>query len=113
MPEIISNSDSTDPRPWFDFRVSSDLWVDIFEANGLAAATWTNASEQAEQALTENSRHSLGLTSGKETETHVLAVATDGGLEFVPRSEEAGVYYAHLGWYDPETGTWEKLEFVE
>lgn len=113
-PEITSSSDPDDPRPWFDYRVSTDLWVDVLEANGVAAAGWTNASEQAEQALKDDSRHSLALNPNKSEEEHVLAVDIDGQLVFVAASEQAPIYYAHLARYDPVAGEWtETLRFTE
>lgn len=111
MTTIRSNSDPSDPRPWFDLRFGSAGWVDVLEANGLAAAGWTNADEQAEQALKDNSRHSFNPATDEE---HLLAVDLEGNLVLEPRSEHAGTYYAHLGRYDPAAGEWlEKLRFTE
>lgn len=114
MPQIASSSDPDDPRPWFRFDMDSvTMQVDVAEANGLAAAPWTNASKSDEKALRENSKHAVGLSSEKPDERHVLAVTTGGTVEFVPQSEQQPVYYAHLAWYDPKTDTLEKLEFTE
>jgi hypothetical protein len=114
MPKISSSSDPSDPQPWFDFDFdSADLEVDIREANGLAAAGWTNASEQAEQDLVGNSIHAKSLNSEKDTEVHVLLIDLDGNLQFVPESEQPAVCYAHLAWYDPEADTLDQLTFTD
>lgn len=116
MAEIYSNPDPANPRPWFEYDVTDGpdgLSVAFEKANGLAAAGWTNASEAAEDALMNNSRHGLAVSPEKPDEVHVLAVTVDGDVVFVPRSEQAPVYYAHLGRYDPVDGYWDLLTFVE
>lgn len=113
MPKIVSNSDPTNPRPWFEFTLGTDLRTEITVANGLASAKWTNASSQEENALVNNSSHSHILNSNKNGEIHVLAVTLGGKLEFVPFSEQRDEYYAHLAEYDPNTGKITQLEFVE
>jgi hypothetical protein len=113
MPEIRSSRDPDDPRPWFDFRLRSDLRAVVEDVKGLAAADWSDADETDEQALVEDSPHSLVISREKPEERHVLAVTTDGAIEFVPESEQRPVYYAHLAWYDPLLDEITQLQFID
>lgn len=113
MPRIESSSDPSNGLPWFKFDVDTvDMSVGFSKANGLA--NFPDAAAGADlDHLPPNSRHSLKLSTDKPDEVHVLAVALDGTLEFVPVSEQREVYYAHLAWYDPSTGNADAMEFVE
>lgn len=111
--KIESNSDPNDPRPWFDHDLRSDLRADIRDANGAAAADWTTATETDEQTLVEDSSHSLTISSEKPEEVHILLVTTDGQLQFIPESEQPAVCYAHLAWFNPDTGEITQLNFQE
>lgn len=114
MMEVSGNPDPDSPEPWFSFDIDTvTMTVGFTEANGLASAEWTEAGSVTEQAIKDNSRHQLSLSSEKPGEVHILAVATDGAVEFAPRTETRGVYYAHLAWYYPGTGEVERINFVE
>lgn len=113
MTLINSVKDPDDPHPWFDFELRSDLRAEIREATGLSAAAWTDAATSDEQVLVDDSAHSLAISAEKPMEEHVLAVTTEGEIDFVPRSEQRAVYYAHLAWYDPETDELDVLEFAD
>jgi len=113
MPEIKSSSDAADARPWFNHDLRSDLRAEVEDANGLAAAEWTEATDNDEQTLVEESVHDLVISSEKPEEVHVLLVTTDAQLRFVPRSEQPAVCYAHLAWYDPASDEITQLNFTE
>lgn len=111
MTVIKSDPDPDTGRPWFDFDFdTSALEATFREANGLSNHPDAAANASVDH-LPPNSKHAMSLNANKDTEVHVLAVALDGTLDFVPLSEQRAEYYAHLAWYDPTDGTLDKLEF--
>jgi len=107
---IRSVDDPNNPKPWFEMDLDeASMSLRIRKANGLSRAL-AGVSPRAEQALVKT--HPLQLNPQARDEIHALAVTLDGSLEFVPMSKQRPVYYAHLGFYDPRTDTWELLEFV-
>lgn len=140
-PRIASRRDPDRPEPWAEVEVvDGSLSINVEEINGVAP--FRDAEERrlrgralpgATRAALDRARNrsrgprGLTLTTGDRDETapdladrprledevHVLAVTLDGDLEFVPESKQRPAYYAHLGWYDPTSGEWTALEFVD
>lgn len=109
MPEIRSSSAERNAKPWFRFTIMDGLKVRFDAANGLGAFDGSDVSDLAHLLGARD----LALSSEKPGETHVLAVTLDGQVDFTPESEQQPEYYAHLAWYDPETDSWTRLNFVE
>lgn len=102
MPKIRSSSDPNDPRPWFKFDINPPLNRVVFsEANGRPGLG---------RVVTT---HAIKIDPALPNEVHVLAVTEDGIVDFVPLSKQRPVYYAHLAWYDPSTGTLTTLDFED
>lgn len=112
-PNVNSDPDPDNGMPWFDFDIdNASMSVTFAEANGLS--NYPDAADNASvDHLPPNSSHPLSLSDTKPGETHVLIVALDGSLEFIPQSEEGGDYYAHLAWYYPSSDTWDIFNFVD
>ena len=125
-PPIRSRRDEARPEPWADLLLADgSLDVQVRELNGLLVAR-EHAAERAGQALDKATRnkleqgrrpnatsHTFELDADADDEVHVLAQTLDGDLEFVPESKQRPEYYAHLAWFDPSTGEWTALEFVD
>lgn len=139
--EIKSNSDESDPRPWADFDVTDgSLDVEVRAFNGvlgfreaMARREGRELPAETRQALAAKrrptpTRHAFGLAQGSRpaptpddpaaeadlsTEIHALVVDLDGELQLAPVSQLPAVLYAHLAFYDPATGEWDRLQFVE
>lgn len=113
---IRSFSDPARPEPWAELVVADgSLDVTVRALNGLEAYKRARGEDVPPgwKRRPEATAHTLARSPSKPDETHVLAVTLDGDLEFVPQSEQRPVYYAHLAWWDPATGEWTVLEFVE
>lgn len=132
---IRSARSENDPRPWANLGLTDgSLTIEVRELSGLLRAREI-AAEQAGKALDKATRdklekgrrpnattHMFALdtdttapTGGvaPASEVHVLAVTLDGDLEFVPLSKQRPAYYAHLAWFDPSTGEWDRLQFID
>ncbi len=137
---ILSRRDPDDPHPWAEIDVEDgNLAINVRALNGAAPSragqearagrTRPEAARRGIEQAEERARgpRGLALTQGTRPddapdlderptladEIHVLAETLDGDLEFVPESQQRETYYAHLGWYDPATGEWTLLEFVD
>lgn len=125
---IVSRRDETDPHPWADLDlIDGSLEVQVRELNGLPAFRARNGLgvedppgwKRRPQATSHTFARSTDDVAAAGTgvapadEVHVLAVTLDGVLKFGPTSQQQPVYYAHLAWWDPATGEWTALEFVE
>lgn len=138
-PPIRSRRDESDPHPWAELNLTDgSREVEVVELNGLLRARELAAErageklDNAERRKLENSRRPTPTThtfeldgdtdptvddDGNPTgpapadEVHVLAQTFDGELEFVPLSKQRPEYYAHLAWFEPDTGEWTALEF--
>lgn len=140
--KIISSSNPDDPRPWADFEVSDgSLQVTFRTLNGITAyqeaaakrrgttlgVAQRDAFKRTEFSNAAGRMQTLSLATGPRLpgekvfegrpnlsdEEHMLAVTEDGEIEFVPFSRQRQVYYAHLASYDPLTGEWTLLSFVD
>lgn len=110
--QISSVKDASDPRPWYDVRISSGLpeitsdndGGTTFDMSGISASTpsWSAApSPPAEPMITD-----------------VIYAVTESGefAAFTPAtdvSEHAVNLRAHLAWYNSETNEFTVLDFVE
>lgn len=113
MPQIKSNPDPEDPRPWFEFSIDeTNMKAEFTKANGLKNFP-DAAPDAALDTVVENVPHQLDPDADHPNEPHLLIATLDGSIEFLPKSKLPAVCYAHLAEYDPETDTWDKLEFVE
>lgn len=115
---LKSSSNPDDPRPWADLALTDgSLDVTVNALNGLVAFRQRNGlgaeAPPGWQKRPDPTSHSFSLTAGKEAETHVLAVTLDGTLVFVAESDQQSVYYAHLAWWEPASGEWTALDFID
>lgn len=125
---IVSRRDPDDPRPWADLELTDgSLDVQVRELNGLPAFRarnglgadeppgWKRRPDATAHTFARSSDDQAAADTGvaPADEIHVLAVTLDGELEFVPTSQQQPVYYAHLAWWDPATGEWTALEFID
>lgn len=137
---IKSDLSESSPRPWMEFDVvDGSTSVTINKINGVVPylryrafqenKDFSTTAAQAVDARVRSmiKRHNFSLATGTKTpeeltpgespnlaeEVHVLAVTLEGEVEFVPFSRQKAEYYAHLGLYNPATGEWEVLQFVE
>ncbi|MEX0748786.1 MAG: hypothetical protein WD467_03260 [Candidatus Saccharimonadales bacterium] len=123
---IVSRRDPNHPTPWCDFEVTDgSLTVIIQELSGLRPCRQLMA-EQSNSLLPATTcdqlegkcsamatTHNLTLDPSAATVKHVLAVTLDGDLEFIPEHLQQPIYFAHLASYEPSTGEWTKLRFVD
>lgn len=133
---ICSRRDPDRPEPWADLDlVDGSLTIAVRELNGFTAAKEIAAARAGEaldaaelnalkgrerpEVTSETLQLSTDTTAPEggglppAEQVHVLAVTLDGDLEFVPESQQASVYYAHLAWYEPATGEWTAFEFID
>lgn len=107
---IGSSSTATDARPWIVYDIDAAAQaVVVRDVNGLAARG--TVSRQKEAGLRR--RIPLELRPGDEETPHWLMLTLDGQWVFEPETRLSGEYYAHVARFDPKTGDWLKLEFLD
>ena len=107
---IISDARVETSFPWFDLEIDGTGRLRINDANGLSA---TRPETRAKEIALKKRFPAFVVAPDVMNEQHVLAITLNGDLEFVPFSKQRPEYYAHLGWYDPSTDTWELLQFIQ
>jgi hypothetical protein len=137
---VRSSPDPEDPRVWVELDAEDgSLTVHVRNLNGLvpyreeeAALSGGRVTAYARKKLLAAQAGAVGeRTFARSTElrgedeefdpdrpqpadeVHLLMLTLDGDLLFAPTSRVRGSFYAHLGAYDPATGEWELLEFVD